>query len=330
MPTYVEKWLPAYSPLAANLPNWKNLYNELNAKILAAGLVSADDGGALDINSVAALPAMGTYAGYKLFAFDDALQSSLPVIVKVEYGVGKIALVDSSGNNTANTFPRARFSLIVGGVAAPALWPCPTGVDYHEGSPAVEISIVPGRSYIVYSPEKGFFGVVSGAGAYYTSYSYSNIHGGVATFFVGRTTDASGTPTADGCVAFGPRLDAVAKDNTINNWNLRNYQPAVGQYVSAGGSPTLESRFWASRIGGVQATRAGSQIQVQKVFYQNPEIKLFPWLVSYNTADIPEGTEFDVEVFPGTMHRFVALGNENSAAPDATASNAAAFAMVFE
>lgn len=330
MPTYVEKWLPAYSPLAANLPNWKNLYNELNAKILAAGLVSADDGGALDINSVAALPAMGTYAGYKLFAFDDALQSSLPVIVKVEYGVGKIALVDSSGNNTYNTFPRARFSLIVGGAAAPARWPCPTGVDTHSGSPTATLSIVPGRSYIVYSPEKGFFGVVSGAGAYYADYFNSSMRGGVATFFVGRTTDASGTPTADGCVAFGPRLDQMTGDNNINNWRLRNYQPAVGQYVSAGGSPTLESRFWASRIGGVQATRAGSQIQVQKVFYQNPEIKLFPWLVSYNTADIPEGTEFDVEVFPGTMHRFVALGNENSAAPDATASNAAAFAMVFE
>jgi len=156
------------------------------------------------------------------------------------------------------------------------------------------------------------------------------MRGSVATFFVGRTTDASGTPTAAGCVAFGPRLDVLTSTNTVDNWALKNYRPAVGQYVSAGGSPTLESRFWASRIGGIQATRDGSRIQVQKVFYQDPEIKLFPWLVSYNTDDIPEGTEFDVEVFPGTMHRFVALGNENSAAPDATASNAAAFAMVFE
>lgn len=330
MPTYTEKWIPAYAPVAADLSNWKALYNEFNAKLLAAGLVSADDGGALNIDAVSALPAMGAYAGYKLFAFNDALQATAPVIIKIEYGVGKMALAYSSGNTPNNTFPRIRISVVFNGNSTPAKWMCPTGYDGHSSSPTTTVTITPGLSYIVYSPEKGFFGVTNGAGAYHTEYYADITRGGVATFFVGREPDAAGAPTANGIVVYAPLLDVAAAGGAVNVWGQGNYQPALAQYMSADGTVKLSSRLWASRVGGVESTRVADVIQVQKVFFRNPEIKVFPWLVTYNPGDIPDGTEFDVEVFPGTTHRFVALGNKNSAAPDKTVGELAAFAMVFE
>lgn len=327
---YTEKWLPLYSPLAANLANWKALYNEMNAHIEAAGLIPVDDGGTIEIDDVTILPANNTYAGYRLYAFDDALQDEAPVIIKIEYGCGKIGLTSSSGNPSNAQFPRVRISASVNGNVT-EVWTSPTGYNTQSGSPNHPITILPGSSYIVYDPDKGFFGLCNGADSYYTTNSSnSDMRGAVATFFIGRTSDEHGQPTADGIFSLGPNLIADSSLSYINLWGIGNYQPAKGQYQSTDGSYSTTSDAWAPRVGGIGETRTGGQIQVQKVFYQDPQIKVFPWLVTYSNLDIPDGVEFDVEVFPGVTHRFVALGNRTSLGVDSKTGNKAAFAMVFD
>lgn len=154
--------------------------------------------------------------------------------------------------------------------------------------------------------------------------------GAVAAFFIGRTSDEYGQPTADGIFSLGPNLIKAASGSYINHWGNGNYQPAKGQYRSTDGSYSITSDAWATRVGGIGGTRIDDQIQVQKVFYQDPQIKVFPWLITYNITDIPDGVEFDVEVFPGVTHRFVALGNQTSLGVDSKIGNQAAFAMVFD
>jgi hypothetical protein len=58
------------------------------AKLLAAGFVKASDTGQIDWVTVARAGVVSTAAGYEIWKFNDALQATVPVYFKVEYGAG--------------------------------------------------------------------------------------------------------------------------------------------------------------------------------------------------------------------------------------------------
>lgn len=327
MATYTRRWIPTYAP-STDLGDWKDLYKELNSDLLTAGLVSADDEGALDLDDVTGLPSLDNYAGYRLFAFNDELQEDAPVIIKLEYGVGRITTTPNAGNSANDKYPRLRMSVIFNGHAS-TTWKCPVASNTHSNSPANTQAFIPGDSFITVSPERGFFGLVAGADAYYSTYSTSSsMRGAVAAFFVGRTCDESGLPTDEGVVIFGPDL-AAEGSAILNHWGNGNYEPMKGQYISADGSVSLIEKNWGSRIGGVSNTMVDGDRIVQNVFYQAPEIRTFPWLVSYKNTDMLIGTEFSLDLFAGGSTNFIALGNRISVGVDAASGNMAALAMVF-
>ena len=86
----------------------------------------------------------------------------------------------------------------------------------------------------------------------------------------------------------------------------------------------------AARVGGNEAPVISGQVNVQEMFYAAPELKPFPWMVTYTQNGLPEGTEFDIEVFPGTTHKFVGLGNETNIGTDPIIGQRGAIAMLFE
>lgn len=99
----------------------------ISNNIIAFGMVkTADTGQTLP----ASLPAFGTtnaFAGYEIFRFNDALQSTAPVYVKIEYGCGPIAngfgvgiTVGSSTDGAGNITGVKSTRLICGCLAATA------------------------------------------------------------------------------------------------------------------------------------------------------------------------------------------------------------------
>lgn len=328
---YCKKWIPPTIPLRDNLTAWKTLFTDLHDNMIAAGLVQTDTVGQLDFDDVTALPADGSFAGFREYAFDDALQATAPVLIKIEFGCGMEGLlVSSSTTNRRTRTPRVRTVISFSGQESIS-FQCPQALNTSGGNTSQPIS--EGISYISHQPSKGFFGFVYGAGS--RNKPFAGTQGGYygATFscFIQRTTDEYGNPTPNGLMIYAPNLT----ENAANNlWTSGNLQGAYSQYID-GDEAVGASQATAMRLGGNANSVHDGEILVQQVFCMSKKDRIaFPWIVSYaaehGAHSIPEGTEFMLEVYPGTESRFVALGNETSISTDYPSYQRSGIAMLFE
>lgn len=322
---YTRKWVPPTIPLRNDLPAWKLICQDIHDALLLAGLTQTATAGQLDIAGVAALPADGSYAGFREYAFSDALQATAPVILKLEFGCGSEGLYDYYIYTRSRTL-RVRGTVTFKGVASRAfVWP-----QEHNANPGNITSQLThlGTSYLSYDPAKGFLGFVYGAGSRNKPHSYSggDYYGSTLTIFLQRDTDPNGAPNANGLAIYSPSLTL---DYTNNLWSNGILPTAFCQYLTGSGAGTAYTTM-ATRIGGAQAPVIPGKVNVQEMFYAAPELKPFPWMVTYIQNGLPEGTEFDLEVFPGTTHKFIGLGNETNIGTDAIIGQRGAIAMLFE
>jgi hypothetical protein len=81
-----RRMLPAFIDGDATFQTWAQ---GIDAQLKACGMVQTSDTGQVDL-STAARPAGSSYAGYRIYRFDDALQATHPVFMKMEYGVGSV------------------------------------------------------------------------------------------------------------------------------------------------------------------------------------------------------------------------------------------------
>lgn len=157
----------------------------------AVGLVNTTDTGQVDPASVSGISLVNNEVRYyssKMYRFDDALQASAPVFVRVRLGIFRANHQDSpcreyavgTATDGANGFVGPRI-----------LMECKTAI--YTGRPWSGMSPL-APSFYCFNPGAGFLGVAAGvAGGGFWVLSDS-----VATFFVARTTDAAGGATGDG------------------------------------------------------------------------------------------------------------------------------------
>lgn len=80
--------LPALNEGDATFRAWAQ---GVHAQLLACGLVVTADTGQADLTTITA-PVGGTgFPGYKMYRFDDAMQATKPIFIKVEFGAGSVA-----------------------------------------------------------------------------------------------------------------------------------------------------------------------------------------------------------------------------------------------
>lgn len=79
--------LPSYNSDDATWRTWAQGIHDL---LIAAGLTQTADTGQINLTT-APRPAANAFAGFEIFRFSDALQATLPVFIKVEYGTGGAA-----------------------------------------------------------------------------------------------------------------------------------------------------------------------------------------------------------------------------------------------
>ena len=155
--------------------------SDLSARFAAAGLVQTADTGQINWVTVTR-PTTLTFAGYEIWRFDDALQATSPVFIKVEYGtanstaVPAIRVTVSSATNGAGTstglFTSARLA--------------------YTGSSTISSTITNYQSYATHTA--GFFGLAFKIGAMVAD-SLT-----MFAFTVQRSNDNTGAPTADAVV----------------------------------------------------------------------------------------------------------------------------------
>lgn len=322
---YTRKWVPPTIPLRNDLAAWKALFQDVHDSLLTAGLVQTATAGQLVIGDVAELPADGTFAGFCEYGFDDDLQATAPVIIKLEYGCGTEGLGSSSTTIRRNRTPRIRCTVSFKGNPSTSFqYPQAYGAKGSVGSQLTDY----GMSFLSHDKDKGFLGFVYGAGSRNKPMANPSggYHGATLTLFVQRSTLADGTPTDEGVAIYSPSLPSIG---TSNLWEAGILPPAISQYVAEDGEGTASTSL-AVRLGGTQLATVDGAMQAQEVFYAAPDLRPFPWIFTYVTEGVPPGGEFAVEVFPGSTHNFVALGNETGIGVDALIGQRGAIAMLFE
>ena len=322
---YVRKWVPPTIPLRDDLPAWKLICQDIHDALLLAGLTQTATAGQLDIAGVATLPADNSYAGFREYAFSDALQATAPVILKLEFGCGTEGLSSYSYYDRSRTI-RVRGTVTFKGVASRAFaWP--QELNVNPGNITSQLTNL-GTSYLSYDSAKGFLGFVYGAGSRNKPHASteSSYYGASLTIFLQRDTDPNGAPNANGLAIYSPSLTA---NSTLDLWANGVIPAAYCQYLT-GSRASASYTTMAIRVGGAEAPVIPGQVNVQEMFYAAPELKPFPWMVTYTQNGLPEGTEFDLEVFPGTTHKFIGLGNETNIGTDSIIGQRGAIAMLFE
>mgnify|MGYP001260393198 CR=1 FL=1 len=316
---YAKQWTPPTIPLRDDLAAWKTLFTDVHDCLIDAGLVQTATAGQLDISAVSALPADGTFEGFREYRFDDVLQSTAPVTIKLEFGCGIEGIYNSSTNRTRT--PRIRATVSFKG-AVVATYQCPQA--YNTGSSTTSQLTTAGISNICYSESDGFLGLCYGAGSRNkpNSSGYGTYYGATLVLFIQRTLDSSGVPTGEGLGVYYPTLTTYGQD-----WGGK-LQRSVAAF-SAGGTPVAKDTI-CPRIGRSDIAAGVDGLLLEPLHYPSSPPQPFPFMVSYYHTTINEGQQFEFQPVVGPARNFIALGRETCLAVDSEEAHYAGVAMLFE
>jgi hypothetical protein len=279
--------LPAYLSGDADFRTWGKGVSDA---IAATGLVKSADTGQIDWTTVAR-PAANGVAGYEIWKFTDAMQATLPVFIKLEYGVGaaadrpQVAVTVGTGTNGAgaiNGQANTRNQLLSANSKANGD-KLATYISGNGRGLAVCTNLDPTTS--------GFSqGVI-----------------------VGRTVDATGTPTADGIVTYSWRSGSS------------QYQviPAAGSVPApvSGGLPVVPT--------GGQRSTVGADVALLVPTVLLGKVRYTEMCVAYEHADIGELGPFQANNF-GVQHTYLPLGDGIQTTIHALGSTAVTVALFWE
>lgn len=324
---YAKKWVPPTIPLRNNLPAWKLLFTDLHDNLIAAGLVQTDTGGQLDIDGVAALPEDGSFAGFREYAFNDALQAEAPVILRVYFGCGGEGLNAAASAGIRTRTPRTGALVYFKGKLVFDYY-SPQTINLASGAANTQLT-TQGFSALSYAPEYGFFGITYGAGS--RNKPFANVagsyYGASMSCFIQRTLDELGQPTAQGLMCYGPALTNALV--TASLWEVGTLSAAVSGWIPNSGEPVVR-RDMAPRVGRQELASGVDSLLLEPIYAPSNPPRPFPFLFSYYHTTIGEASEFEFSPLIGGPQNFIALGRETSIAVDAVDAQRAGLAMLFK
>lgn len=318
MSSFAQKWIVPYTMVVASdstaLSVWKAWFQDLDAHILASGMVQTADTGQLDFTTITTTGAAGTPFGYRLYAFNDALQSTMPIIVKVTF-------TNQWQGGTADAARIACIKVDIGvatngaGVLTSTLVTASFPSNFNSNGSGVIGTFTPSAPCaICYNETAGFFGLMYAGGMRNKTNGDSFM-----TVFIQRSVDATGVPTGSGFTVYIPVVGGAGND--------------TGAYYCQGlyydGTTSYTGPYWAARVGANTYSSPASGPQVQRAWTMTPYIKPMPSLMTFNSVDIPSMTEFTFSD-NSVSRNFIALPNKIGACIDPAVVNSSAFAMLFQ
>lgn len=217
----------------ATFQAWVNeVYTNL---VTNCGLSQASDTGQMAVPCVTALPAgLSTSAGYYVFKFNDTLQATSPVFIKLEFGTGITAnthpmmwITTGSGTDGAGTVNGTALTRVAAAVGSA---PVSTVTNYP--------------SYYCYNATQGFLGMAFKFGAQSTTSC-------IAGFFIFRSVDATGAPTATSVTQITNAANATGNASSLGNVQVIDYS------TSTAVTPAVTTA-WGYIPWGMTSTLAGT------------------------------------------------------------------------
>lgn len=248
---------------------------ELFNAFIAAGLVQTADTGQLAVPVAVPRPNNGVFAGYWIFRFNDTLQATSPIFIKIEPG---------RGNNGHSTRARAQIgtgSDGAGGITGSVGW------VYFISETTSTPSASPAPTYL--NHDEGFFGLIYKAGG---------VSSGAGFLAVCRTTDDAGAPTGSG-------VFAVGKFNTNSSY-------AISGVFGAFSASTTDGSHCCPAFPSASSA-IGSDFQAYKVYGVYPNTRIVPQLVAVLKSELPVGnTTGPIEIMDGVFRNYIGGGDASS------------------
>ena len=322
---------------------WKAHFLEMHSAIVASGWVQTGDTGQLDISAVATMPTRA-YAGYRIYEIDDDLSAAgYSIYMKLEFGTNSETGSNVNYGYHSGSTPSVKVSFgmktdgagalqsqagtsLAGNLSLMQPGPQYTSTSGYSSSFTRPAS----KLYICKNNARGFCGIVF----YCNGRGYNNNGGNWAynasslAFFLQRTLSSSGAPTSEGFTVVTPLGDVNGAYRWPNDFANSTYLNNTSGY-SYTSNTVVSGNDMHAKPGGL--LRSGSKIQTGPcyMFDGNGDICLNPNIVTLGSLDLAEGVQFPVEVTPGDIHTFIALGPGTGMCPDRFGAQNS-FAMLYE
>lgn len=322
-----------------SIESWRAHYLELHDLLLASGWIQTADTGQLDIAAVAAMPGKDVYVGYRMYEIDDDLSAAgYKIYMKLEFGgYSETATTSYHTGSTGNI--KTSFGMKTdgaGGLLSQSMAPLtPVPLVRHPASTTSTYNGISftrptlSYSYCCKNDDLGFFGLMFACNQRgWGSNGDSRYNASSLSIFLQRTLDDSGAPTGEGFTVYVPRTVASNSRWPLTMVSSTAHNITCGYSYS---SNTIQSTFYSSpRPAGLDGEPISGRIQIGPTYsYVDASPKFNPNLVTYRTADITEGSQFEVEVAPGDFRNFIALGPGTGQCPDQFGPQNS-FAMLYE
>lgn len=267
-----QTWVSAIAH--SNDADFRAWGSELSGKLAAAGLVKHTDTGQINWSTVTR-PAASTAGGFEIWRFDDSLQATAPIYLKIEYGSGNNAAhpqiwltvgTGTNGSGTLNGTVSDRNPVAFSGAASAGNYP----------------------SYLCVAA--GFVGLLHKSGA-------SGSSTGFAFFAVSRTHDTAGDATGNGFfVLWGAPSAAMA----CNSQSVRTAATAVAYTAS---------NIYTCVPGQPAGSLVGADYQVYPVMGIGPRVYVHPTLATVIASEVPAGTTFSVAMVGAAARTLLSVGS---------------------
>lgn len=270
----------AYSTVLSttNDVEFRAFVQEYHDSLVTIGLTQTSDTGQINPATVNKPTVNNTVAGYEIWRFNDTIQATSPIFLKIEYGL----------SSTLNNQPsKVWFTVGTGSDGAGNI----TGIVMARTESYVPNSAqsltTPRQSYFSYVPTAGFLGII-----YKSQYQTGTPH---SSIIIQRTVDNAGSPTNKGC-----QIYISAPSPTM--YSIRFTAP-TSSYSLVSGAQCLIPFGITNSI-----TEGGSQ-QVFLHWAVMPRAEPLMGTCNAILAELPVGTTFSTTLVGSTPHTYISVGN---------------------
>lgn len=258
--------------------NFRAWGSEISARLAAIGLVQTADTGQINWTTVTR-PGTNTAAGYEIWRFNDSLQGSAPIFLKVEYGTGSGAtspgmwLTVGTGSNGSGTITGTATTRVQCSSNAAAT---NTLTNYQSYACAVD-----GLAWIATK----FNAAVTGKGS--------------MGFAICRTCDASGSPTTTGFVVY----TCSTSGNTTGATAVQSIRTAATAVAFAANTTGLYSFI----VHGTTSSVDGSDTQAYLHWMPTPKVLPVFGACTMIQAEATFGTTFSTTLVGSTARTYLSV-----------------------
>lgn len=265
---------------------------EMTTELTAVGLTQTADTGQINPATVV-VPAANAVAGYQIWRFNDTLQATSPIFIKLEYGLGSTVAVPNmiitvgQGSNGSGTLTGTLSARVSCG-----------------GGNALNSLVANAPSFWVYNATYGVL-----ACAWKFGINSSNVSTSVPMmgFIIERSCDTNGNATGDAVALITPSISSSPAAIAGSCAQMYSYLTSTLLTTAA---PTVALCAWSSIWPmNPSSTTTGSNNQVMPRFHWTPNIQLSATSGICLASEFSMASTFAAALIGSTSKTYIVLGN---------------------